>query len=139
MSVSTRTGKGLQPRIATKIPRIVHAGEHGLFFGLLRREGLPEPMTEYVFAAPRKWRFDFAWVTELHREPGNCYNIGIALEVEGGVWTRGRHTRGKGFLADCAKYNEAACRGWRLIRVTPSQLCTLDTIALIRRALTLHS
>ena len=59
----------------------------------------------------------------------------VALEVEGGVWTRGRHTRGSGYVKDLEKYSEAAAQGWRLVRVTPDQLCTLETIELLKRAL----
>ena len=75
--------------------------------------GLPEPEPEYRFAHPRRWRFDFAWPAHL-----------IALEVEGGVWTNGRHTRGSGFVGDMAKYNHAAILGWKVLRVTPSELLT---------------
>lgn len=120
---------------AKKIPRPLAASEHGLFFGLLKLHGLPLPETEHPFAPPRKWRFDFAW--SLAPRLGRPNRLKVALEVEGGVWTRGRHTRGKGFIADMAKYNEAAIRGWKVIRVTPQQLCTLETVALIKRALNL--
>ena len=75
----------------------------------LRSEGIGF-MREHRFAPPRKWRFDFILVAVPR----------VAIEVEGGVWTRGRHTRGSGFVEDCAKYNEAACRGWIVLRV-PSQ------------------
>jgi hypothetical protein len=96
-----------------------------LFLALLRRERLPLPVPEYRFAPPRRWRTDYAWPLAK-----------LALEVEGGVWTNGRHTRGTGFLKDIAKYNELAARGWRLLRTTPDGLCDLETIALIRRTLT---
>ena len=95
-----------------------------LFLALLKRERLPLPVAEYRFAPPRRWRADYAWPD--HR---------VALEVEGGVWTGGRHTRGAGFLRDVEKYNELAARGWRLLRTTPSGLHDLETIALIRRTL----
>lgn len=49
---------------------------------------------EYRFCQRRKWRFDYA--APQHR---------VALEVEGGVWSRGRHTRPQGFLGDMEKYN----------------------------------
>jgi hypothetical protein len=55
----------------------------------------------------------------------------IALEVEGGVWTRGRHTRGKGFLGDMEKYNAAALGGWCVLRVTPDRLTRVG-IELVR-------
>ena len=95
-----------------------------LFPSLCRAAGLPEPVPEYRFAPPRRWRFDWAW-------PGDR----IALEVEGGIWTRGRHTRGVGALGDMAKYNSAAIQGWCLLRVTPSQLLThgVDLVIAARR------
>lgn len=59
----------------------------------------------------RRWRFDFA-----------CVDLQIAIEVEGGAYTRGRHTRGSGFIADMEKYNRAAIDGWLLLRFTPQQI-----------------
>lgn len=76
-----------------------------------RAEHLPQPNAEYRFAPPRKWRFDYAWV---------CFKV--ALEVEGGAFTRGRHTRGAGFIKDMEKYNAAVLAGWKVLRVTPDQL-----------------
>lgn len=98
--------------------------KHALFFALLKREGLPMPTTEYRFDSVRRWRFDYAW----------C-DAKVALEVEGGVWTNGRHTRGAGFLADISKYNRAATLGWRLLRCTPKGLCDLETITMLSLAL----
>jgi very-short-patch-repair endonuclease len=97
-----------------------------LFIALCQQHGLPEPVAEYRFAAPRRWRFDFAWPDRR-----------VALEVEGGAFSQGRHVRGKGYKADCEKYSEAAALGWRLLRVLPSQLCTAETISLIRRTMAL--
>lgn len=77
---------------------------------------------EYRFHPERKWRFDYAIPA-----------IRLAIEVEGGVWTGGRHTSSKGFLGDMEKYNEAALLGWCLIRTTPDQLLTSKTIELIKR------
>lgn len=96
-----------------------------LFRALCRREQVPQPETEYHFAKPeRAWRFDLCWIP--------CK---VALEVEGGAWTKGRHVRGAGFIEDMAKYNKATELGWRIYRVTPSQLDTLQTVAMIKRAL----
>jgi very-short-patch-repair endonuclease len=63
----------------------------------------PEP--EYRFHPTRKWRFDFAFPDRM-----------VAVEIEGGVWTGGRHTRGSGFVADIEKYNAAAALGWFVFR-----------------------
>lgn len=71
---------------------------------------LPMPTPEYRFNNSRRWRIDWAWP--------HCK---LAVEIEGGVWARGRHNRGKGFLADMEKYNELARLGWTLYRFTPQQ------------------
>jgi hypothetical protein len=90
---------------------------------ILHAAGLPPPEREHRFALPRRWRFDYAW--PAHR---------LALEVEGGVWTGGRHVRGRGYEADCEKYSEAALRGWRVLRVTPAMLRDGRALALLERA-----
>lgn len=69
---------------------------------------------EFRFHPTRKWRFDFA-----HEE------LKIAIEIEGAVWVRGRHTRGKGYLADMEKYNTAQSMGWRVFRYAPNQTTLL--------------
>jgi hypothetical protein len=96
-----------------------------MFLALLRDRGLPEPECQYRFAKPdREWPFDFAWLT--HK---------LALESEGGIWSKGAHVRGAHFLSDMEKYNEAAIRGWTLIRCPSDKLATDDTISLVKRAL----
>lgn len=82
------------------------------------------PVAEYKFDEQRKWRFDFAFPSTR-----------VALEVEGGVWTGGRHTRGAGFLKDIEKYNRAAVLGWRVLRTTPSELCMGETIEMVKAAM----
>ncbi len=83
-----------------------------------------EVAKEHLFHPSRKWRFDYAILS--HK---------IALEVEGGVWTNGRHTRPKGFLGDVEKYNAAALLGWRVFRVTPDDLHRMKTLDLLRHAI----
>ena len=91
---------------------------------LIRWELRREPSREYVFAKPRRWRFDFAFWPEK-----------LAVEVEGGSWISGAHTRGKHFESDCRKYGEALVAGWRVLRVTPNMVDDGTAIDLIRRAL----
>ena len=86
--------------------------------------GLPQPLAEHRFHPIRRWRFDYAWPD--HK---------IALEVEGGVWTGGRHTSSVGFIKDMEKYNAAACLGWRIIRCQPSTLMKLATIETLKEAI----
>lgn len=77
-------------------------------FALLWRALRGPPLErEHRFAPPRRWRFDFA-------HPASR----VAVEVEGGVWRRGRHNRPKGFIADCEKYSAAALAGWTVVRLT---------------------
>ena len=94
-----------------------------LFRQRLREAGLPEPVAEYRFHT-RRWRFDYAWIAQR-----------VALEVEGGAWVRGRHTRAKGFLADCEKYATATALGWRVLRVPPAWLLTTRTLGWIAATL----
>lgn len=44
------------------------------------------------------------------------------MEVEGGIWSGGRHTRGAGFIKDLEKYNMATKLGWKVFRFTPQQM-----------------
>jgi hypothetical protein len=132
-------------------------GEAALAFAI-RAAGLPEPVTQHRFdqgccghsmkyhpllkprqcnqcaalgldhpALARKarmWRFDFAWPAHM-----------LAVEVDGGTWAGGRHTRGAGFERDCEKVNEAVLRGWRVLRFTTKQVDSGEALAWIERAL----
>lgn len=82
------------------------------------------PVREYRFHPKRKWRFDAAFP-----------ELKLAIELEGGVWTRGRHTRGSGFTADCEKYNHAAVMGWRVLRFTGAMVKSGQALAMTEAAL----
>lgn len=84
-----------------------------------------ECVKEYRFHPKRMWRFDYA-IPE-HK---------VALEVEGGVWTNGRHIRAQGFLGDMEKYNTATLMGWKVLRTTPDDLYKLATLRMIKSAIT---
>jgi hypothetical protein len=92
--------------------------------GQILEAALPAPAREMIFAPPRRWRFDFSWLPQK-----------VACEVEGGVWSLGRHTRGAGFTEDCVKYAEAAIQGWCVIRVTGEMVRDGRALVLIKRAL----
>jgi very-short-patch-repair endonuclease len=83
-------------------------------------------VSEFHFALNygRKWRFDYAILD--HK---------IAIEIEGGVWIGGRHTRGSGFVKDMEKYNKAAVIGWRVLRFTPQEIHKTETYDLIKQCL----
>ncbi|MGL5912790.1 MAG: hypothetical protein ACRCZB_01395 [Bacteroidales bacterium] len=95
-----------------------------MFTAICKSDLKIEVVKEHIFHPTRKWRFDYA-IPELK----------IALEVEGGVWTGGRHTRPQGFLGDIEKYNAGALLGWRIFRTTPNDLCKLKTLNMIKEAI----
>jgi len=77
-------------------------------------DDMPEPIREYVFAPPRKWRFDLCWP-----------DAKLAVEIEGhGPGGLGRHQRRAGFTRDVVKYREAVKLGWRLLRYTSDEMRT---------------
>lgn len=83
--------------------------------------GGPELTPEVRVIPERRWRFDFAHMPTR-----------IAFEVEGGVWTGGRHTRGSGYSKDCEKYNEAAMAGWTVFRITGAMITTPNIERLVK-------
>jgi len=84
-------------------------------FVIARKLGLSAPEREYRFDPERRWRFDYAWPS-----------LKVAVEIEGGIWIRGRHVRPTGYLADLEKYNRAVVLGWRVLRYAPHQLGRLE-------------
>lgn len=88
--------------------------------------GLPEPVKEYRFHQGRKWRIDYYFEANGRR---------VGLEVEGGVWSGGRHTRGAGFKGDMEKYNAAAGMGITIVRVVPGDLLKIETFNLVKKTL----
>lgn len=66
---------------------------------------------EFEFHPKRKWRADFHLVGKK-----------ILVEVEGGIWSRGRHTRGKGYIGDMEKYNAATMMGFQVLRFSTDQV-----------------
>jgi len=55
----------------------------------------------------------------------------LRVSINGGVYTQGRHTRGKGQEGDMEKLNEATILGWRVLQFSTGQVqrgIALDTI-----------
>ena len=94
------------------------------FAGQIRMFRLPPAVREHRFSPDRRWRFDFAWVQQK-----------VAVEIEGGIWSGGRHTRGSGFIADCEKYNAATLLGWRVFRFTDKHVHDMTAVDMIKAAL----
>ncbi|MEN8416062.1 DUF559 domain-containing protein [Acinetobacter radioresistens] len=66
---------------------------------------------EYKFHPKRHWKADF-----------HMTGTKILVEIEGGIWTGGRHTRGKGFIHDMEKYNAATVLGYQVLRFSTEQV-----------------
>jgi very-short-patch-repair endonuclease len=78
---------------------------------------------EVMFWPGRRWRADFVLPEHM-----------IIVEVEGGVWSGGRHTRGSGFELDCVKYAHAAILGYRVMRFSTGQVASGAAFGLIEAA-----
>lgn len=85
---------------------------------------LPTPEREVRFHPVRRFRFDLAWPERK-----------LAVEIDGAIWTQGRHARGKGIESDAVKYSEAAIAGWRVMRVTTGMVADGSALSLVERAL----
>lgn len=91
----------------------------------LRALGLTDGMLQqHQFHQTRKWRFDFAWPAEK-----------LALEVDGGTWVAGRHSRGAGMAADCEKQAAAVIAGWRVLRCTTDHVKSGEAARWVAQAL----
>lgn len=82
-----------------------------LFSSFLRDAGPPEWEEEFPFCEGRRWRFDFAWPL-----------FSVAVEIQGGEWSRGAHARGAGMADDAMKLDMAVLLGWRVIVLTGSMV-----------------
>ena len=89
----------------------------------LDQAGIPF-VREFRFAPPRRWRADFS-----------LYGAGpILVEIDGGGYVAGRHSRGAGMEKDAEKQSAAAILGYRVIRCTPSQVEDGRALAWIQEA-----
>lgn len=97
------------------------------FEAMWRLLGGPELEREFRFCPDRKWRSDYYCEVEALDSTGSIVLRKVLIELDGGVWTGGRHVRPKGYIEDCFKMNQAALLGFFVIRigtgmVTPNYL-----------------
>jgi very-short-patch-repair endonuclease len=97
-----------------KLPKKLSIGEETLALHL-RANGI-DFVREYEFAKPRKYRADF------------FIQPSLLIEVEGGIWNDGAHTRGKHFESDADKYNLATIKGYSLLRYSTAMVERGDAI-----------
>lgn len=95
-----------------------------LFKKIIKKEFKCDCISEYKFHEKRRWRADFAILE--HK---------ILIEVEGGIWVRGRHNRASGYIKDMEKYNTATSMGFRVLRFQPSDLLKTETLDLIKKTI----
>ena len=71
----------------------------------------PDLELQHKFHPVRKWHFDFA-------HPATK----TAVEIQGGIYRKGRHVRGNGYEGDREKVNTATLDGWAVFELTPAML-----------------
>jgi hypothetical protein len=74
----------------------------------LRALRFPVPVAEFRFHHTRLWRLDLAWPS-----------VKVGMEIDGGLYTSGKHARGAGIEADHEKRNAATAAGWALLYAGP--------------------
>lgn len=106
--------KATRPKGRSKRPKVKGEKVPNEFEAKLARELKTlkiEFEQEFEFHPKRKWRADFHLVGKK-----------ILVEVEGAIWSGGRHTRGKGYIGDMEKYNAATMMGFQVIRFSTDQV-----------------
>lgn len=88
----------------------------------LKANGIPF-IVEHRFHSVRKWRYDF------------CLNNRLLVDIDGGIWIQGHHSRGKGMEDDFEKMWEAVLLGYRVMKFSTGQVKSGVAIETIRRAM----
>lgn len=106
--------KATRPKGRSKRPKVKGEKVPNEFEAKLARELKTlkiEFEQEFEFHPKRKWRADFHLIDKK-----------ILVEIEGGIWGGGRHTRGKGYIGDMEKYNAATMMGFQVLRFSTDQV-----------------
>ena len=118
--------KKLMPRLSKEEKAALEETKRQTIRMLCKANGLPEPEFEFEFCPGRKWRFDWAFSV-----PGQY----VYVEVQGSLFTGGRHTRGAALLKEYEKINAASERGWVPVFVTPQQVESGEVFTILKRVL----
>ena len=86
--------------------------------------GLPAPRRQFKAIPGRGFVFDFAWPAQM-----------LLVEVQGGGWVQGAHTRGWGLERDAIKACLAIVEGWNLLPVTGKMIENGEALQFIEKAL----
>lgn len=84
---------------------------------------------QWRFHVSRAWRFDLCYPAPEAK---------LAIEVDGGTWSNGAHSRGAGIEKDCEKLAAAVILGWRVMRATTNQVKDGTAAFWIEKALGEH-
>ncbi len=84
----------------------------------------PKVILEREFSDITKWEDDFQERYSRSKR-SKRYRLDFAhpvsrtgIEIQGGVYNRGRHVTGSGYERDCRKYNLAFASGWTIFLLT---------------------
>jgi hypothetical protein len=84
----------------------------------LMTNGFPTPYPQQELSPritpKRKWSVDFVFHLQNFQK--------LHVEVQGGTWIRGRHSRGVGARSDAQKLNYASCIGHRTLYITSDMI-----------------
>lgn len=100
----------------------------GTLLAQIKLAGLPAPEREVRFHPSRRWRCDMAWRQQR-----------VALDVQGGTYVEGKHSRGKGQANDAEKGNEAQLLGWLFLLATVDHVRSGQALGWIERALAMRA
>ena len=126
MRTTNRFQKSQYDELSRKMANEARARQYELFRRTLESFTGCKVASEHKFHDMRKWRLDFAII-----------DLKIGIEIEGGVWSCGAHTRGKGFIEDMEKYNAAVTLGWVILRFTPQDLNKITTFETVKKVVEL--
>ena len=99
-----------------------------IFLNRCELAGLPRPDLQVRAIPERRWRWDFGWPAQR-----------VLVEINGGQWTGGRHTRpGAGYEGDLRKANAAAAAGWTVLAFTPGMVERGEAVEVLREVLSVE-
>lgn len=93
----------------------------------LQRAGLAGYVRNHRFDPRRRLELDFAWVSAK-----------VAVEVQGGIYSRGAHVRPAGYKRDAEKARRAQLMGWMVFPCTAEDVRTRAIVADVETALELR-
>jgi len=107
-----------------------------LFFSQCQSEGLPLPERQVrLIPQTRKDPANTGGKMTRHKVDFVWKDARVVLEVQGGTWSGGRHTRGKGYEGDCWKMAHLQLEGFTVYFATSGQVKRGEALSWIAEAL----